>query len=89
MAMDCPLKILPEGTKIRTHAALEQHSDFRINYSSRRQDEIGTIKGCVGGMGGDVYWVRHEDGSSGAYCFTEFELEGTAADVYACLLADE
>ena len=32
----------------------------------------GTVKGYVPGHGGDVWWVEHNDGSVGAYCFNEF-----------------
>jgi len=29
----------------------------------------GTFHGIVPGGGGDLWWVRHEDGTIGAYCF--------------------
>lgn len=35
----------------------------------------GEIVGYVPGHGGDVWWVRHDDGQIGAYVFDEFEKE--------------
>ena len=40
---------------------------------ARRSDDTGVITGWVPGHGGDVWWVRHPDGHTGAYMFTEFE----------------
>lgn len=39
----------------------------------RRPSAKGTIRGWVPGHGGDVWWVEHEDGTVGAYCFDELE----------------
>lgn len=39
----------------------------------RKVGVTGTIVGYVPGHGGDVWWVRHEDGEIGAYVFNEFE----------------
>lgn len=44
--------------------------------AARRSGKRGTVKGFVAGHGGDVWWVEHEDGTVGAYCFTEFEEGG-------------
>lgn len=33
----------------------------------------GVIKGYVGGHGGDVWWVEHDDGAVAPYGFTELE----------------
>lgn len=35
----------------------------------------GTVTGYVPGHGGDLWWVRHDDGHIGAYVFDEFEKE--------------
>lgn len=35
----------------------------------------GTVVGYVPGHGGDVWWVKHDDGNVGAYVFDEFEKE--------------
>jgi len=43
------------------------------NLEARGVDKIGVVTGYVPGHGGDVWWVRHDDGSVGAYVFTEFE----------------
>ena len=33
----------------------------------------GTIVGYIPGHGGDLWWIRHDDGTVGAYVFDEFE----------------
>ena len=33
----------------------------------------GTVIGWVPGHGGDVWWVQHDDGSVGAYYYTDLE----------------
>ena len=35
----------------------------------------GTVVGYVPGHGGDIWWVKHDDGTVGAYVFDEFEKE--------------
>jgi hypothetical protein len=37
----------------------------------RRPNEVGTYRGWVPGAGGDVWWIIHEDGTVGAYQYTE------------------
>lgn len=74
--MKQPDKILPSGTLVRTHATLQ---DFGLPHPSamfRRSNQIGVIRGIVGGLGGDVYWVEHGR-EVGVYHYEEFELEGT------------
>lgn len=34
----------------------------------------GEIIGYVPGHGGDVWWIKHDNGSIGAYVFNEFEV---------------
>ena len=34
----------------------------------------GTIVDYVSGHGGDVWWVKHDDGNVGAYVFDELEM---------------
>lgn len=70
--MEQPKYILDTGTRIRTHATL-RHSD---HFGARHPDKPGKIAGVVGGMGGDVYHVDHDDGARAIYCFDEFEREG-------------
>ena len=43
--------------------------------SGRRAGVIGTVKHYVGGHGGEVWWIEHNDGSGivSAYCYNEFE----------------
>ncbi len=40
---------------------------------ARKANKEGTVAGYVPGHGGDVWWVRHADGTPGAYAFDEFE----------------
>ena len=77
--MQQPERVLPTGTKVRTHETLEGTKGMIIgpgNLSARRADAKGTIRGTVPGHGGDVYWVEHEGSALLApYCFTEFDLD--------------
>ena len=38
---------------------------------ARKEGAVGIVYGVVAGHGGDVLWVKHEDGAEAAYCFTE------------------
>ncbi len=67
--MEQPAIILSDGVKIKTHDTLKHNFPY-----ARRTSATGAIDGVAGGYGGDVYWVRHEDGVSAPYCFDEFEL---------------
>ena len=50
--------------------------------TNREPNKIGTVMGLVAGHGGDVWWVKHEDGTVSAYMFTEFEtIEKTKEDL--------
>lgn len=77
--MHCPPTILPNGTPIRTHRTLDAANGLPVHRDSlkaRRSDAPGKIAGVVGGYGGDVYWVHHENGIDVAvYSFAEFELD--------------
>lgn len=42
----------------------------------RRAFAVGKVLNYVPGLGGDVWWVEHEDGTVAPYCFTEFEAAG-------------
>lgn len=48
----------------------------------RKIGVIGTVRWCVPGHGGDVWWVAH-DGTNeiGAYCFTEIEPAPTTVEM--------
>ncbi len=69
--MKQPETILENGIQVRTHETLT-HNDLP---GIRRPNVCGNIARVMGGMGGDVYVVQHDDGMQGAYCFDEFELE--------------
>lgn len=79
--MKQPKYILPVGTRIITHDELFNKPEFGLTATlhglvvARKQGAKGSIWGVVGGAGGDLYWVDHEDGTRASYCFTEFELD--------------
>jgi len=79
-----PETILPNGTRVRTHAELESTRGMMVHpahLSARRPGAEGAIAGVVGGHGGDVYYVEHAPGEPwAAYCFTEFELRAESAE---------
>lgn len=40
---------------------------------ARQPDKEGEVTGYVPGHGGDVWWVKHNDNTTGAYVFSEFQ----------------
>lgn len=76
---------LKYGTRVRTKAELGPTTGMLIvdrHLDARRPDALGLITHYVPGHGGDVWFVRHEEGDSkaepspvAAYSYTEFELE--------------
>jgi hypothetical protein len=75
--MECPSVILRNHTKVIIHDTIDKDPGFLVkghHLECRKSSISGIIWGYVPGHGGDVYWVKHEDGTIGAYCFTEFEL---------------
>ena len=72
-------KVLPtEGTLVKTKVKLfytpEGAKGFLVqgkHIDARVPNTIGTYIGWVPGAGGDVWWIKHEDGSVGAYEYTE------------------
>ena len=40
---------------------------------ARKPNTEGIVLGYVAGHGGDVWWVKHDDDSVGAYVFYEIE----------------
>jgi hypothetical protein len=66
--------ILPEsGTPVVTRPSLASCDGFLVNpkHIIARREGPGIIRGWVASCGGDVWWIEHEDGSVGAYMFTE------------------
>lgn len=75
--MNEPNEVLATGTKIQTHKQLEAPTGFIVKaryLEARRTNSFGVVGGFVPGHGGDVYWVRHDDGEVAVYGFWEFEL---------------
>ncbi len=76
--MNCPAKILTKGTRVRTHETLDSMRGLMLTVEqmeSRKTNVTGEVQGVAGG-GGDIYWVKHDDGERAPYCWSEFELEG-------------
>jgi hypothetical protein len=72
-----PEYILRNGTRVVTHDRLGGTGGIFVAQKfleARRPSALGLIWGVVGGHGGDVYWVKHDDGTGAAYMFDEFEL---------------
>src|SRR4051812_44052293 len=79
--MKQPTFILQTGTPVIIHRSLAKDATggmmIKTEYlEARTAGATGKIVGVVGGHGGDVYWVQHDDGKKAAYCFDEFELYG-------------
>jgi len=69
---------LPEnGTKVRIADKIdppEECGGFLVHQRhllARKPGAVGEYVGWVPGAGGDLWWIKHEDGSIGAYMFTE------------------
>lgn len=80
--MDCD-KVKP-GLRVTT-GNLESTRGMLIvpdKIANRRAGAHGVIGGYVAGHGGDVWWVKHDDGAVAPYMFTELEPEegGRAED---------
>lgn len=83
------------GMKVRTNVELSStrgviihaHAESLLN---RRECGVGVVVGVVGGHGGDVWWVRHDDGMFAPYCFDEFEevpMQTTTPEACAALVS--
>ncbi len=62
--------------RIKTNHQLGSTNGFTIakkHIDARRPNAEGMVHSYVPGHGGDVWFVTHDDGSVGAYCFNEFE----------------
>jgi len=69
---------LPEyGTPVKIKSKIlpkKECSSFFVHVrhiESRRSSENGVYRGYVPGAGGDVWWIQHDDGTVGAYMFSE------------------
>lgn len=63
----------PAGTPVVTNPIDSDCGGFFVKqkYIDARKAAPGIYRGFVAGAGGDVWWIEHEDGSVGAYMFTE------------------
>lgn len=74
---EAPSYIFNNGTKIQIDPILGSTAGILVKQQyldARKPGVAGTIKGWVGGHGGDIYWVEHEDGTIAVYGWAEFEL---------------
>jgi len=69
---------LPEnGTKVRISEQITPIDDcggFLVHQRhliARKPGAVGEYIGWVPGAGGDLWWIKHDDDSIGAYSFTE------------------
>lgn len=88
--MEEPKHILESGTRVVTNDPLGSTSGMLVNpkhLECRRGGARGVVRGWVAGHGGDVYWVEHEDGTVGAYCWSEFEFAPEEAAVRDVMLS--
>ncbi|MBI2063669.1 MAG: hypothetical protein HYT65_01595 [Candidatus Yanofskybacteria bacterium] len=63
------------GLKVKTSKRLGKTTGMLIaqkHLDARQPNREGEVSGYVPGRGGDVWWVTHNDGSTGAYMFDEF-----------------
>lgn len=64
------------GVKVKTNEVLGSTAGMLIAsryIQARTPNEEGEIVGYVAGHGGDVWWVKHTDGTIAAYSFDEME----------------
>ena len=63
----------PGGTPVVTNPSISDCGGFLVKqkYIDARKAAPGIYRGWVAGAGGDLWWIEHEDGSVGAYMFTE------------------
>ncbi len=63
------------GLKVKTTKLGDTMGMFVVqkHLDARKANKEGSVTGYVPGHGGDVWWVRHVDGTTGAYAFDEFE----------------
>jgi len=66
------------GLHVRTVGDLGDTEGMLIakkHLDARRPYAVGVVWGYVPGHGGDVWWIKHEDGTIGAYMYDEFKAE--------------
>lgn len=76
--MKQPETVLQQGTKIKTHEKLNEPHGMLLGANAlenRAPSTVGSIMLPAPGHGGDVYFVKHDEGVVAAYCWDEFELE--------------
>lgn len=64
------------GDKVKINSKLGSTNGMLVHSShlaARRPNQEGIVCGIIQGHGGDCWFVKHGDGSVGAYCFTEFK----------------
>lgn len=65
-----------QGLAVRTSDQLDTTTGMLIKpeyLTNRKSNVTGVIHDWVIGHGGDVWWVKHDDGLIAPYAFTEFE----------------
>jgi len=74
-----PEKLCATGTLVRTTDVIGGTGGMLVaekNIAAAREAFLGFLWGYVPGHGGDVWWVRHLDGSAAPYMIHELEVLG-------------
>ena len=64
------------GIRVKTKNKLDSTEGFLVadeNLLARGCNREGEVIGWIPGHGGDLWSIRHNDGTVGAYSYTEFE----------------
>ena len=71
------LQEIKKGIRVKTNPALGSTNGLSVNQQhirARRTSKEGTVLGFIPGHGGDCWWIKHDSGDIGAYCYDEFEV---------------
>ena len=66
-----------DGMRVKTNPQLGETTGMLVvqkHLDACQPNKEGVLGGYVPGHGGDVWWVRHDDGTTGVYVFDEFDL---------------
>lgn len=77
--------LVTPGLKIRTNHKLGSTQGYCVvpkHLEARKPSIEGVIRQYVPGHGGDVWFVGHDDGAIGVYCYDEFESIETTKEIH-------
>ena len=78
--MEQPSQILKRGVRVRTVDCFEKNATMGMIgganlVAARKNGASGQVLDAVGGAGGDLYFVKHDDGAVAVYSYLEFDPE--------------